>query len=221
MILILVVIDALHVRAWFGVVKNIAVDVFLNTSFIDSCIRRIIPSERKIVPWPSHQLSILPSFSTVCLLFSEISILSVHYAHAVKSSDANIDKEGEGFHLCRISRQIMTPSFIQAVISVICYGQGLLLMEIHPTFVRRRWSMSTWGVMEILSGMLFYIYAANLLAKAVNLSKQMIVVLTTTALQHFIQARRDEPDAEDSPRFDSTSHADGNWMETNNVILPR
>lgn len=44
----------LHLRAWFGLVANLAVDVLLGTSFINRCIKGIFPSERKIVAFSDN-----------------------------------------------------------------------------------------------------------------------------------------------------------------------
>lgn len=41
---------SLRVRAWHGVVKNLAVDVLVGTSFIDRGIQSIFPNERKLAP---------------------------------------------------------------------------------------------------------------------------------------------------------------------------
>lgn len=42
-------IGDLPVRAWFGVIENLAVDVLLGTSFIECCIQGIFTSECKVV----------------------------------------------------------------------------------------------------------------------------------------------------------------------------
>lgn len=44
-----VLMGDLRVCIWFGVVKNLVIDLLLGTSFINRCIRGVFPSERKIV----------------------------------------------------------------------------------------------------------------------------------------------------------------------------
>lgn len=58
-ILLFVKIGELRVRVWFGIVKNLAVDILLGTSFIDRYIQGIFLSERKILPWHSQPVPIL------------------------------------------------------------------------------------------------------------------------------------------------------------------
>lgn len=52
-------LSGLQTRAWCGVAPLFAVNLLLGTPFIDSCIRGIFPSERKILPWQSHPVAIL------------------------------------------------------------------------------------------------------------------------------------------------------------------
>lgn len=49
-ILLLVQIGDLHVKAWFGIVEILSVDVLLGTPFTDQFIRKIFPAERSFVP---------------------------------------------------------------------------------------------------------------------------------------------------------------------------
>lgn len=58
-ILLHVRFEYLCVEAWFGIVFNLAVDIFISTSFIDKLIRGIFPSKRKVVSWHSDSVAIL------------------------------------------------------------------------------------------------------------------------------------------------------------------
>lgn len=60
--------------------------------------------------------------------------------------------------------------------------------------------------MEIVPGVLFYIYFANLSANNVSVSKQIIVALATDALPYFIHALSDAPAPGNELTFDSTTH---------------
>lgn len=44
-------VGELYLRTWLGIVDNIAVDLLLETSYIDRYIRAILPGEQKLVPW--------------------------------------------------------------------------------------------------------------------------------------------------------------------------
>lgn len=50
----------LSIRVWFGVVTSVAVDLLLGTSFIHRYVQEKFPSERKLVPWHSRPVDILP-----------------------------------------------------------------------------------------------------------------------------------------------------------------
>lgn len=43
-----------RLRACFGIVENIAVDVLLGASFIDHCIHRTLLTEHRNLPWHSN-----------------------------------------------------------------------------------------------------------------------------------------------------------------------
>lgn len=51
----------LCVRVWFSIIRNIAVDMLLDTWFIDRIILGIFPSKWKVVPWHIHYVAILVS----------------------------------------------------------------------------------------------------------------------------------------------------------------
>lgn len=46
-------------RIFFGIVKDLAVTVLLETSFIGKFVKQIFPGERKIVPYSSQPVLIL------------------------------------------------------------------------------------------------------------------------------------------------------------------
>lgn len=68
-------IGDLRVRAWSGVVENLAVDILLGTSFIDRFIISILAGERKVVPYHSCSVSIILSLPTVTFLFADVSFV--------------------------------------------------------------------------------------------------------------------------------------------------
>lgn len=68
----------LCVYAWFGVIRNLAVDVVLGTSFIDSCIRGIFPSERKVVPRHSQPLEIMLAPKKIIAIAADTEGVDVH-----------------------------------------------------------------------------------------------------------------------------------------------
>lgn len=53
---LLVPMDDLSSHPLFVVGENLTVSVLLETSFVDCCIRGVLPSERKMVSWHSRQL---------------------------------------------------------------------------------------------------------------------------------------------------------------------
>lgn len=51
--LLFVRVGNLDVKIWFGIVRNVTVDIALGTPFIDRYIRGTVPEEQKVVPWHS------------------------------------------------------------------------------------------------------------------------------------------------------------------------
>lgn len=98
------------------------------------------------------------------------------------SSDVNSDEEGDEFHLCRLSRQIKILQFSQAAVSVRCFGNDLVLLEIPLRIVDWRCLMAARGVMEILQDVPLYIYIENVSAKTIALLKHMQVASASNAL---------------------------------------
>lgn len=78
--------------------------------------------------------------------------------------------------------------------------------------------MAITGVKELFQGVPYYIYIANRSAKAVSLMKHIKVATPSSALPHVIYAQRVETDEVDKPRFHSTTHANGEWVEGNKLI---
>lgn len=54
-----VIIGDIRIRIMFGIFRDLAVDVFIVTTFIGRFINGIFPSERKIVPFNFPPMSIL------------------------------------------------------------------------------------------------------------------------------------------------------------------
>lgn len=73
--------------------------------------------------------------------------------------------------------------------------------------------MESRGIMEILPGVPFYISITNLLATPVFLPKHMKVTPGSKALPHVIYARSAEPSTKHNPKFDSTTHTNGDLGE--------
>lgn len=87
----------LRVRAWFEVVKILAVDVLWSPSSIGRSISGIFQSELKVVPWPTCPVLILSSSPNVSLLFLVVSVSNVQAAHPAKSSEGNNEEEKKNF----------------------------------------------------------------------------------------------------------------------------
>lgn len=46
-------------RVWIGVAPHLSVNMVLGKSFTDEFVRKLVPSEEKLVPWHSHPAAIL------------------------------------------------------------------------------------------------------------------------------------------------------------------
>lgn len=72
-------------------------------------------------------------------------------------------------------------------------GAELLTTETHHIVFEHRYSMTAQGLIDILPGMPFYLFVANLTANRVNVPKFMIVALAFNAFSCIIQAHNDGP----------------------------
>lgn len=105
----------------------------------------------------------------------------------------DVDEKGE-FPLCGMFLQIEILLFTQAAINVKCHGECLQVVETHLNVIERRCSTTERRIRDVRSGILFYIYIANISAKAVSLPKHMIVPLQTNSTRYIVCTENDQPD---------------------------
>lgn len=141
----------LHLHAWFGTVEDLAVDVLLGMSFIERCVRGILPTERKIVSWHSSPVAIILTKTAIDYLHSEYAVFNVN----TNSLD---DASSDELNLCRVARQVTLPANTHVAVFVSCQGFGVMNIEIQGYLVECRCSMTAQVLMEILPGRPFYVY---------------------------------------------------------------
>lgn len=103
--------DNVCIRFSSGIVENIAVHVLFGTSFIDRCIRMILATEQKIVPWQA-----VPTIVTK----TEINPITANDTILIVSTISSNDALHEKFNLYRIERQITISTYMQEVVLVSC-----------------------------------------------------------------------------------------------------
>lgn len=96
---------------------------------------------------PSVDIIIIPHGKWVVF---RCFLLELQTAHAAKCGEVNNENEEEALYTVEY--------LVQSWNLHLCYGQGHLLVEAHPNVVERRCLMDTRNDMEILPGVLFYIY---------------------------------------------------------------
>lgn len=121
----------LRVRSWFGVVENLVIDVLLGTSFMYRCIRRIFPSEQKIVSLHSRPLANISTQRIVNTITADTEENNVHTI-----ADHGISSEKHYF--CRVARQVTVTAYSHAAVLVSCLGAVLMTIEIHQIVVECR-----------------------------------------------------------------------------------
>lgn len=76
--LLFIPMSELPVRNWFGIVENPAVEVLFKTSIIDQCIRRIFPTECKIVPRHLKPVAIISTKTAIDFIDDKYTSFNVN-----------------------------------------------------------------------------------------------------------------------------------------------
>lgn len=182
----------LWARDWLDVVENLAVHVLLGISFIDGCIRGILLSERKVVPWLSQRLAIVSSIPTISSLSVNMTTINVETSPQQATAHGLLDKEEEESFPCRIARLITVHALSHAAVPVTCQELGLMIVENQPDLAQQSLAMTTRGIMDILPGAPFYVLVANMPARAVSVPKCMVVAPTNNDSPCIVHAWADE-----------------------------
>lgn len=82
-------IGDLLVRAWFRIVGNPTVDVLLEKSFINRCIRSIFPIKRNVDPWHSRPVANISTKSANILIWADNTVFK---GHSHSEDDASSDE---------------------------------------------------------------------------------------------------------------------------------
>lgn len=103
-----------------------------------------------------------------------------------------------------------------------CQTSGKLyqVVEIHPNIIERQCLINERGIMDIFSGALFYIYIANMSAKALPLPKHTIVASLTKGLICIVNAWSDDSDTRRKSRLENTAYAGIESVDINKRTLP-
>lgn len=157
-----------------GIVENLTFDVLLRALFIDRCICSIFPTQLKVFLFHFRAVKIISTKRAINSIFPDIT---VPYKNSKRVNGA----VSENHYLFCAALQISIPAYTQAAALVGFQGAGLMTVETHGNVVGPRCSMTAQCVMDILPGMLLYLYVLNIRGKPASLCKVMIVGYASNA----------------------------------------
>lgn len=134
--------DDLHIRTWFGVVQNVAVDKLLWTSFTDCYISEIFHLERKTILWHSQPAAVESTQKKVNTIAADTKMVDVH---RVADGGPPIEEH----YLCSVVRQVTIRAYSHAAVKAASSHLGFMMIENHQSIVERRCPMTLGGPMDI------------------------------------------------------------------------
>lgn len=136
-------IGNLRVWAWFGVVRELAVTIMLETSYINLFVRGIFSQELRIVPFHSRPVAIMadqmPKYDLTEELF--VNVIPDNWG-----DDYLIDG------ILRVAKQRTVSTMNQAPGSVEDKRCDIMLINSHPNISRWRTDLMATGVMDVVPG---------------------------------------------------------------------
>lgn len=131
----------------------------------------------------------------------------------------DLDHEGDkqDYQHFRGIRQIKITSFRPPAVGIICQKEGLLLVATDPNIIEQQCSVTASGIMNILLGVPFYIYIANMSAKSVLLPKHMMVASATNVATCTVHVQSDRSGTRAEGRLDNTAQADNRRVDKNEM----
>lgn len=140
----------LRLHTWFGVIKNLSVDMLFWASFIDQCTQGIFPFERSIVLGLSRPVEIVSTQKKVNAIADDTTEVDVHMK-------ANRDTPTEENYLCRIAGQVEIPAFprrLRWLVAVVQVSRRLRPIEISlntnvPRLCKASWTIYTKAILRL------------------------------------------------------------------------
>lgn len=166
------------------VVYNLAADILLRTSILYHCFCNIFPCEWKFFPWHWRPGVILSTHKTIKTIFTKSPNKRGEYDvyHRHDNGWASSVSCGLSNHnTCLFATEI----FVRG------HGAGLKTTATHRNVVQCRCSITTRGVMDILSRKPLHFYIMNLTSKLVNIPEFMIGSSASSPPEFIIHAGDD------------------------------
>lgn len=176
----------LRVRVCFGVVPNLVVDFLLGTSFSDRFIRGIFPSERKIVPWHSHPVTILASQRPSATTATNNAISAIE--------DTSLDQavtNDQVTHPILVARQMVIPANTASSVLVTTAATGLFLVQPRIMRITRQTTIAARRILDAPPNRPFFILVSNFSNRPVHLRKHMVLAHSETPPSTFFHFRSD------------------------------
>lgn len=158
------------VRAWFGVVDNLAVFVTFRISFIDRFVKGIFPSERKVVPYHSKTVTIMTSFEND-------TIYTIVFEDEVNDSDGAFS---------RVARHVWLRLVSETLFLVHTTYEGFMHIESHPNIVKPRVAVTESGILNVVPGRPLHLVVAYFAERLAHYPKHMLATVGSGAPQYLV-----------------------------------
>lgn len=158
-ILLYVRLCDLWVRAWFGIVDNIPLDMLLGTSFIAHLICEIFPSELQDVSLYSHPVAILSATQRDLPICKSASRVTVPLENPCNDEEANP-------HPTPIARQTVRKLHSENCVLVMTTAFNIRTVESRVFEETRQIKFVAYGMVDVLPLQPLYIHLTNFSANA-------------------------------------------------------
>lgn len=169
----------LQVLGWLQIIPKRAVNVLLETTYIEKCARGILPIEWKIVPAHLAPRAILGRGTEAHVT----TILSLH--------EAPIDERNK-HAMIGVAELITIPAGTESSVDFVMYECGIIKRERTQTAELTKQILSTRDVHEVHTTVSFQILVTHFLKKHAALEKYMCFVSGTGPQERFMELERNE-----------------------------
>lgn len=149
--------------------------VLLGTSFIYHFIKVIFQSERRVVPYHSKPVAILPTFGNDPIA-------------TILDDEEEEDSDGALF---RVARQEWLPTMSDSTFLLNTIESGLMLIESHMNISKSRVAVTASVTIDVVPGRPFQVFVANFSDSSAHLPKHILFAFVSGAPQFVLNMGSD------------------------------
>lgn len=171
-----------YLNVWipYTVVDKFFVEILLGTSYIDGFITGTFLLQRWVVPVHCQPIAILASYSFEQAINAMVT--DYYDCNQVQTTNHHQDEQSENQPIkLRKFCQCIIPTVSESPALVIASATGLVTLDPHPFFTKKRTALTTKCDIEAVQNELIYVLIAILCARPIHVPKYM------SQLRHHLQ----------------------------------